>query len=145
MKCAQPRPTFRDKRPDCSPSTVQGQEHYTGVCNGQSPEEISFIVPRMRRHLKQCLEEGVMRHFPAKPRTCRHLTKRVEGLSVFFVDYRRRAVCVPATNARSGSTIHAKTFPKLHGLMRSTSGHAATGNSSLCIIYLFMHYIMTLL
>ena len=83
MKCAQPRPTFREERPDCSPSTVQGQEHYTGVCNGQSPEEISFIVPRMRRHLKQCLEEGVMRHFPAKPRTCRHLTKRVEELSVF--------------------------------------------------------------
>ena len=53
------------------------------ICNGQNPEEISFFVPRMRRHLKQCLEEGVMRHFPSKPRTCRRRTKRIEELFIF--------------------------------------------------------------
>ena len=53
------------------------------ICNGQNPEEISFFVPRMRRHLKQCLEKGVMRHFPSKPRTCRNRTKRMEELFIF--------------------------------------------------------------
>ena len=38
------------------------------ICNGQNPDELTFNITRMWRHLYNCLEEEQMRHFPAHPR-----------------------------------------------------------------------------
>ena len=58
------------------------------------------------------------------------------------------ATNVPATNARSGFMTLATTFPLMHGLMRATSGHAATATSStlfvLFLLYITNHIILTL-
>ena len=51
------------------------------------------------------------------------------------------ATNVPATNARSGFMTLATTFPLMHGLMRATSGHAATATSSTLFV-LFLLYLI---
>ena len=38
------------------------------IVNGQIPEEQNYMVSGMRRHLYDCLENKLMRHFPAKQR-----------------------------------------------------------------------------
>ena len=36
------------------------------IVNGQKPGEQNYILSQMRRHLCGCLEDKLMRHFPAK-------------------------------------------------------------------------------
>ena len=38
------------------------------ICNGQSPEGLSYNTKVMRKHLAGCLEDKVFRHFPASKR-----------------------------------------------------------------------------
>ena len=50
---------------------------------------------------------------------------------------------MPATNARSGFMTLATTFPLnalMHGLMRATSGHAATATSSTLFVLFLLYY-----
>ena len=42
------------------------------ICNRQRPELLCFDITKMRRHLYNCLEDGLMRHFPASHRQRRH-------------------------------------------------------------------------
>ena len=46
------------------------------ICNGQSPEVLSYDTNVMRKHLAGCLEDGVFRHFPARKRSVKQETKR---------------------------------------------------------------------
>ena len=53
------------------------------ICNRQRPELLCFDITKMRRHLYNCLEDGLMRHFPASHRQRRHETTRTEMVKVF--------------------------------------------------------------
>ena len=53
------------------------------MCNGQRPELLCFDITKMRRHLYNCLEDGLMRHFPTYHRQRRHETSRTEIIKVF--------------------------------------------------------------
>ena len=53
------------------------------ICNGQRPELLCFDIMKMRRHLYNCLEDGLMRHFLASHRPRRHETSRTEMVKVF--------------------------------------------------------------
>ena len=53
------------------------------ICNRQRPELLCFDITKMRRHLYNCLEDGLMRHFPASHRQRRHETTRAEMVKVF--------------------------------------------------------------
>ena len=44
---------------------------------------LNCFVLKMRRHLYNCLEDGLMRHFPAYHRQRRHETSRTEMIKVF--------------------------------------------------------------
>ena len=54
------------------------------ICNRQRPELLCFDITKMRRHLYNCLEDGLMRHFPASHRQRRHETTRTEMVKVFY-------------------------------------------------------------
>ena len=45
------------------------------ICNRQRPELLCFDITKMRRHLYNCLEDGLMRHFPASHWQRRHETR----------------------------------------------------------------------
>ena len=53
------------------------------ICNGQSPEGLSYNTKVMRKHLAGCLEDKVFRHFPASKRSVKQETKRSEVLKVY--------------------------------------------------------------
>ena len=53
------------------------------ICNRQRPELLCFDITKMRRHLYNCLEDGLMRHFPASHQQRRHETTRTELVKVF--------------------------------------------------------------
>ena len=53
------------------------------LCNGQKPEELTFDIARMRRHLCQCIEDGVMRHFPSSCRRRRRTVDKTEEVLVY--------------------------------------------------------------
>ncbi len=53
------------------------------ICNGQKPEELTFDIPKMRRHLFGCLEDRVIRHFPAISRQRRQDTISTEEVEVY--------------------------------------------------------------
>ena len=53
------------------------------ICNKQRPELLCFDITKMRRHLYNCVEDGLMRHFPASHRQRRHETTRTEMVKVF--------------------------------------------------------------
>ena len=52
------------------------------ICNGQNPEELIFQIPKMCRHLSDCLEDKQIRHFPANIRQHRQNIRRVEKVLV---------------------------------------------------------------
>ena len=52
------------------------------ICNGQNPEELIFQIPKMRRHLCDCLEDKQIRYFPANIRQRRQNIRRVEKVPV---------------------------------------------------------------
>ena len=76
-----------------SPSTEADQYMYDcgafaiafamAICNRQRPELLCFDITKMRRHLYNCLEDGLMRHFPASHWQRRHETTRTEMVKVF--------------------------------------------------------------
>ena len=49
----------------------------------QQLESLSYSVGEMRRHFDGCLEDKLIRHFPAKKRNLRRARKRVEVMNVF--------------------------------------------------------------
>ena len=53
------------------------------IFNEMRPEELLFDEKHMRPHLKACLLDGQMRHFPCKKRFIKNRTRRVEELEVF--------------------------------------------------------------
>ena len=53
------------------------------ICNGQNPEDLKFDIPKMRRHLSECLEDEQMRHFPSKQHHYCQTTCRRENIPVF--------------------------------------------------------------
>ena len=53
------------------------------ICNRQRPELLCFDITKMRRHLYNCLEDGLMHHFPASHRQRHHETTRTEMVKVF--------------------------------------------------------------
>ena len=55
----------------------------TAICMEQQLESLLYSVGEMRRHFAGCLEDKLIRHFPAKKRNLRKATKRVEVMNVF--------------------------------------------------------------
>ena len=53
------------------------------MCNGQRPEMLLYDSQLMRKHLAGCLEDKMMRHFTAKKRSVRKMTKKAELLDVY--------------------------------------------------------------
>ena len=53
------------------------------LCMEQKPECLSYDYSIMRRHFAGCLEDKLMRHFPANPRNVRKMTRRSEEVAVF--------------------------------------------------------------
>ena len=53
------------------------------IYNEQTPEEALFLVMRMREHLYDCIENKMMKHFPARKRKCTNKTRKIETLKVF--------------------------------------------------------------
>ena len=56
------------------------------ICNRQRPELLCFEITKIRRHLQllyNCLEDGLMLHFPASHRQRCHETTRTEMVKVF--------------------------------------------------------------
>ena len=52
------------------------------IRNGQSPESLNYDTKVMRTHLAGCLEDKVFRHFPARKRSVKQETKRLEVFKV---------------------------------------------------------------
>ena len=50
------------------------------IFNEQTPEEELFVVTRMREYLYDCIENKMMKHFPAKKRKCTNMTRKIETL-----------------------------------------------------------------
>ena len=66
------------------------------ICSRQWPELLCFDITKMRRHLYNCLEDGLMRHFPASHRQRRHETTRTEMVKVFCkcrLQEERKMIC----------------------------------------------------
>ena len=55
------------------------------IINEQEPEMLNYDVSAMRRHLAGCLEDQMMRHFPAKRRSIQKMLKKTEMMSVYCV------------------------------------------------------------
>ena len=55
------------------------------IINEQEPELLNYDVGFMRRHLAGCLEDQMMRHFPATKRSVRRLTKKTETMGIYCV------------------------------------------------------------
>jgi hypothetical protein len=53
------------------------------LCNGQTPEYLSYDLKIMRQHLAGCLEDKIFRHFPARKRTITQETKKTEKINVY--------------------------------------------------------------
>ena len=53
------------------------------IANGQHPENLNYSLLEMRRHLYNCFEDKVMRHFPAKQRMCHKRILKYEEVEVY--------------------------------------------------------------
>ena len=64
-------------------TTTDNDGEAMAICNGQNPDELTFDITRMRRHLYDCLEEKQMRHFPAHPSKRRQTICKKETIQVY--------------------------------------------------------------
>ena len=53
------------------------------ICNGQSPKSLNYDTKVMRKDLAGCLEDKVFRHFPARKRSVKQETRRLEIFKVY--------------------------------------------------------------
>ena len=55
------------------------------IINEQEPELLNYDVDMMRRHLAGCLEDEMIKHFPAKKRSIRKMTRKTETMGIYCV------------------------------------------------------------
>ena len=88
------------------------------IITKQKTELLNYDVGLMRRHLAGCLEDLMIRHFPAKKRTIKKVTRKTEAMKVYCkcrmpeVKGEKMISCDPAT---SGFTTNVLPFHHKHG------------------------------
>ena len=95
------------------------------IINEQDPEMFNYDVGLMRRHLAGCLEDQMIRHFPAKKRSIRKLTKKTETMGIYCVcRMPEEGVrgCSAVITARSGTMTSVFSFHKKRGKTKSMYG-----------------------
>ena len=76
-------PTSRSNQMIATAACLQQHLQWLSAMNMQPPEEQLFVVTHMREHLHDCIEEKMMKHFPAKKRRCTNKARKTETLKVF--------------------------------------------------------------
>ena len=57
----------------------------SSMSKNHNTELLNYDAGFMRRHLAGCLEDQMMRHFPATKRSVRRLTKKTETMGIYCV------------------------------------------------------------
>jgi hypothetical protein len=57
------------------------------LCNGQTPEHLTYDLKSMRQHLAECLEDKIFRHFAAKKRMVAQETKKKKNQCVLLLSF----------------------------------------------------------
>ena len=73
----------QQKQPNHYDCGLFGIGNAIAICTGQSPEDLSYNTKVMRKHLVGCLEDKVIRPFPASKRSIKQRVKRSEILKVY--------------------------------------------------------------
>ena len=100
-------------------------------CTEQKPECLNYDFSIMRRHFAGCLEDKLIRHFPANPRSVRKMTRRSEEVAVFYTcrmpedEEKMTDVTLAKSDIMNGAH---HTSQKKFGLTRTISGTVVTAN-----------------
>ena len=100
------------------------------IINEQEPELLNYDVDMMRRHLAGCLEDEMIRHFPAKKRSLRKMTRKTETMGIYCVcrmpeEAGKRMICCDIP-AKSGTMKIVFSSQKKHGKTMTMYGTVVT-------------------